>query len=138
MPIDLKLENKVAIITGGSLGLGAETARQMAAEGAKLVLVSRPEDSLDPISNELADCDMLAIYDNLTDPEAPVRIAAETERKYGRIDILANCAGAAQGGIFWEIPDKVWEQAFSLKFFGTMRMIRAVIPRMRKQKYGRT
>lgn len=137
MPIDLKLENKVAIITGGSLGLGAETARQMAAEGAKLVLVSRPEDSLDPISNELADCDMLAIYDNLTDPEAPVRIAAETERKYGRIDILANCAGAAQGGIFWEIPDKVWEQAFSLKFFGTMRMIRAVIPRMRKQKYGR-
>lgn len=140
MPIDLKLSNKVAIVTGGSLGLGAETARQMAAEGTKLVLVSRKEDPLEPICDELTKAhraDILPIVADLTDPAAPDAIAKQALERFGRIDVLANCAGAAQGGIFWEIPDAVWEQAFALKFFGTVRMMRAVIPAMRQQKYGR-
>ena len=140
MPIDLKLKDKVAIVTGGSLGLGAESARQMAAEGSKLVLVSRKQDPLEPICDELIkthSADILPIVADLTDPAAPNAIAKQATERFGRIDILANCAGAAQGGIFWEISDKVWDDAFQLKFFATVRMMRAVIPAMREQKYGR-
>lgn len=137
MPIDLNLKGKVAIITGGSLGLGAESARQMATEGARLVLVSRTEDPLEPICSELEGTDLLPIYADLTDPRAPDEIVKQTLKTFNRIDILANCAGAAQGGIFWKIPDEIWEQAFALKFFGTIRMMRSVLPKMQEQGYGR-
>ncbi len=140
MGIDLNLRGKVAIITGGSRGLGAASATLMAAEGAKLSLVALADPELDRFAAELREtqnADVLVIPTDLTDPKAADDAAAQSLAAYGRIDVLINSAGAAQGGIFWDIPDKVWDDAYTLKFMGTVRMMRAVLPAMRKQKYGR-
>ena len=74
---------------------------------------------------------------DLTEPAAAQRIASAAQAAFGRIDVLVNCAGASQGGVFWDIPDQVWEDSLRLKFMGTLRMIRAVLPSMRAQRYGR-
>ncbi len=140
MGIDLKLTGKVAIVTGGSRGLGAASARLMAAEDVKLSLVALADPAIDTFAAELREtqgAEVLVIPTDLTDPKAADDAAARSLDAYGRIDILINSAGAAQGGIFWEIPDAVWDEAYVLKFMGTVRMMRAVIPTMREQKYGR-
>lgn len=139
MPIDLKLKDKVAIITGGSKGLGAESARLMAADGCKLAIASL-KDGLDEFAAELKqryNADVLTLPTDLSKAESTQQIAEATLKRFGRIDILINSAGAAQGGVFWDIPEKTWEDAFALKFFGTVYMMRAVMPTMIKQKYGR-
>ena len=140
MPIDLKLTGKVAIVTGGSKGLGAETARLLAADGAKVVLVSRSREGLDKFAAELATAhkaEVMTIPADLSLQGAAEPVVEAVLKRFGRIDILVNSAGAAQGGVFWDIPEKVWEDGFALKFFGTVRMMRAVLPAMIKQKYGR-
>ncbi len=140
MALDLKLDGKVAIITGGCMGLGGEAAKQLAEQGAKLALVSIPDDALEAKAKDLREtfgAEVLAIGADLTDPDTPNRIAANVIKEFGRIDILINSAGASQGGIFWDIPDEVWDESFALKFMGTIRMMRAVLPSMRKNGYGR-
>ena len=137
MPLDLGLSNQVAVVTGASRGLGAETARQLAAEGVRLGLVARNEKQLQDLAAELAGTEVLCIPADLSEASSAERIASAVLESFGGIDILINSAGAAQGGIFWEIPDEVWESAYALKLMGTIRMIRAVIPAMRKQCSGR-
>lgn len=134
--MDLNLDGKVAVIAGGSKGIGAASARALAAEGAKIFLLSRDPSSLEQIAAEI-EGDVAHAAADLTkdgDAERAVEKAIET---FGRIDILVNSVGASQGGIFWDIPDQVWDESFNLKLMGTIRMIRAVIPTMRAQKYGR-
>ena len=138
--MDLNLEGKVGLITGGSQGLGAATARLFAAEGARLVLAARSKDRLEATADELrADfgAEAVTVPQDLTLPDGADNVAAAALDAYGRIDILVNSAGAAQGGVFWEITDEVWDQSMALKFFATVRMIRAVLPTMRARKYGR-
>ena len=138
--MDLKLQNKVAVIAGGSKGLGAAAARILAAEGARLFLAARTGTALDMLRDELRECfhaETTTLQVDLTSPQGADRIADAAVAAYGRIDILIYSAGSSQGGLFWEIPDAVWEQSFALKFMGAVRMMRAVIPAMRRQKQGR-
>ena len=84
------------------------------------------------------DAEVTTVPMDLTTPEAAETIVTKPAVKaFGRIDILINCAGASQGGLFWEIPDRVWQESFELKLMSTIRMMRAVIPTMIAQKYGR-
>ncbi len=138
--MDLKLKDKVALITGASRGLGAASARLLAQEGARLVLTARDSETLAASASAIraaSNGQVATIAEDLVAPEAAERIAAFALDTYGRIDILVNSAGAAQGGAFWDIPDAVWKQSFELKFFATVRMIRAVLTIMRDQKSGR-
>ncbi len=138
--MDLGLTDKAAIVTGGNKGLGAASARQLAAEGARLLLTARDQSDLAAEAERLrgAGADAVeTIAADLTRPEDAARVAAAAQVSFGRIDILVNCAGASQGGVFWDIPDEVWEDSLALKFMGTVRMIRAALPAMRAQKYGR-
>ncbi len=140
MSIDLKLENRVAIVTGGSKGLGAESARLLAANGARIALVSRNKERLDALAAELTKthrAEVLTVPADLSQVGAAEPVMEAVLKRFSRLDILINSAGAAQGGVFWDIPDKVWEDAYALKFFGTMRMMRAALPAMIRQKYGR-
>ena len=138
--MDLKLTGKVAVVAGGSKGMGAATARLLAEEGAKLFLAARGQDALAATSQSInADtgAEVRTISVDLSTPGPAEDVAKAALDAYGRIDILINCAGAAQGGAFGELSDQLWADAFNLKFFGAMRMVRAVLPAMRKQKYGR-
>jgi len=138
--MDLKLEGKVALITGASRGLGAATANLLAAEGARLAISARDADTLEATAADIraaSGAEVATVAQDLTEPGGADKVAAVALDAYGRIDILINSAGAARGGVFWEITDEVWEQSLALKFFATMRMIRAVLPAMRTRKYGR-
>lgn len=138
--MDLNLKDKVVLITGASRGLGATSARLLAAEGARLALTARTAAELEGVSARIrgeTDAEVLPLPMDLTAAEAAETLRAQTLAAFGRIDVLINCAGASQGGLFWEIPDRVWQESFELKVMGTIRMMRAVIPTMIAQAYGR-
>jgi 3-oxoacyl-[acyl-carrier protein] reductase len=138
--MDLGLEGKIALITGGNKGIGAASADRLAAEGAKLFLTARNKADLEKTARDIEDrhdVEVAFLDADLTIDGASERTVASALDRFNRIDILVNSAGASQGGVFWEIPDKVWQDSFDLKVMATVRMIRTVIPHMQKQKYGR-
>lgn len=138
--MDLGLEDKAVIVTGGNKGLGAASARRLAAEGARLFLIARDEAQTAAVARAIEDehCTICAFLSaDLTEAGAAEAVVAQAIEALGRVDVLINSAGASQGGIFWEVPDEVWEDSFALKFMGTVRMMRAVIPHMRERGSGR-
>jgi 3-oxoacyl-[acyl-carrier protein] reductase len=138
--MDLGLKNKVVLITGASRGMGATSARLLAAEGVKLVLAARSVDDLNKLAADLHaqhGTEALVVPVDLTQEASADDVAAQAVKQFGRIDVLVNSAGASQGGLFWEIPDRTWQESFDLKVMATVRMMRAVIPTMISQKYGR-
>jgi short-subunit dehydrogenase len=121
----------VALVTGASSGIGAATARRLAGEpGARLVLVARREDRLRELADELGGADVLA--EDLTGEEAPARIAAEVERRHGRLDLLVNNAGTAWRGRF---ADTGWEHVrrhMEINFDAVVRLTEALLPLLRR------
>ena len=106
--VDLELNGNVALVTGASRGLGAASARALAAEGTDLFLTGREEALLADLAEELrsAGSDVLFQAADLTEPDAAQRVVAEALGHFSRIDILVNSAGSSQGGVFWEIPTR--------------------------------
>jgi len=138
--MDFKLKGKTAIISGGNKGLGAASADALAAEGTNLFLTARNVDQLEDIACRMRDShgvEVETLAGDLTAHETADLVAKSALQRFGRIDILVNSAGSSQGGVFWEMPDSAWEDSLALKFMGTIRMMRAVIPAMREQHNGR-
>jgi NAD(P)-dependent dehydrogenase (short-subunit alcohol dehydrogenase family) len=137
--MDIGLADKVAIVTGASSGIGRATALAFAAEGARVALVARGSDRLQETAEAIRATgrEALAITADLTVLEDVKRVPVETLTRFGRIDILFNCAGSAMGGLFWDIPDQVWVDALQLKFLGYVRLAREVAPHMMKVGGGR-
>ncbi len=120
--------------------MGATSARLLAAEGVKVVLAARNQADLDALAADLHvrhATESVVVPTDLTQDGAAENVVAQAVDTFGRVDILINSAGASQGGLFWDIADKVWQESFDLKVMGTVRMMRAVIPTMLAQKYGR-
>lgn len=133
------MQGQVALVTGASRGLGAASARILAAEGVDLFLTGRDPELLAEMATELRGLGREVMWRSadLTEPGIADKVAAAAEAHFPQIHILVNSAGSSQGGLFWEIPDQVWEDSLALKFMGTLRMIRAVLPGMRTHGYGR-
>ncbi len=138
--MDLGLAGKVAVVTGGSRGIGFAAAKALAGEGAQAVLVARDPDRLERACAELAAAGSgtaWAVPADLSQPggerEAVERILA----RHGRIDVLVNSAGSALGGDFCALSEEDWQHSLALKFHGSVRMMRAVVPAMRAQGGGR-
>jgi NAD(P)-dependent dehydrogenase (short-subunit alcohol dehydrogenase family) len=128
--MDLGLENKVAIITGASRGIGLAIAERLAAEGMRLVLAARSADLLQALAERLpSDC--LAYPLDLREPQSPAGLVAAAITRFERLDVLVNNAGATQRGNFLTLPDETWADGFALKFFGAMRTCRAAWPHLR-------
>ena len=140
--MELNLSGKTAIVTGGSAGIGLACAKTLFTEGARIVIAAhegvdsaaevirqldggKRNDQVTPLKVDLSQADQA---------EAVVKTALE---KTGRIDILVNCAGAARAGAFLELTDEDFIDAWTLKLLGYIRMTKAVIPQMTKQKDGR-
>jgi NAD(P)-dependent dehydrogenase (short-subunit alcohol dehydrogenase family) len=136
--MDLGLRDKVALIAGGSRGIGAAAARALAKEGVKVVIAARDREGLLAITEELETCsvEVLGVQADFTQPDAGDKAVKATLDRFGRLDIVVASVGAAQGGLFWEIGDDVWEAAFALKFMGTVRLLRAAAPVMKAQGSG--
>ena len=122
--MDLKLSGGVAIVTGASRGIGRAIAEMLAAEGMKITAAARSKDQLDDLAKSLkTDCLVLPV--DLRKADAAATVVDATMKRFGRIDLLVNNAGATKRGDFFELTDADWEDGFALKFFGAMRLSRA-------------
>ena len=137
--MDLKLGDKVAIVTGGTQGIGKATAMLLAKEGARVVIAARGRELLDTVSEEIraAGGRVAAIQADVSKPEDCERLIAGALEAFGRIDILVNNAGTSATGEFESVTDATWQADFDLKLFGAIRLARLAIPQMRRQGGGR-
>jgi NAD(P)-dependent dehydrogenase (short-subunit alcohol dehydrogenase family) len=138
--MDLGLTQKVAIITGGSEGIGKAAAHRMAEEGARVVIVARRPEVLEAAAQDIrksATGEVLPLQGDVTEDATIHRVVETTLHNFGRIDILVNNAGVSMAKPFEQVSDDDWESDFSLKVWGAVRFIRAVIPEMRKVGGGR-
>jgi len=134
----MMLENKVALITGGSLGLGKATAFLFAEEGAKVVITGRTEKTLKEAVAE-GKKKGLAIEYLVSDvsSEDDCREAVDYAiKKYGKIDILFNNAGILPTGITHETDSETWDKIFAINVKGTYMMSKYTLPHMIKEGYG--
>jgi NAD(P)-dependent dehydrogenase (short-subunit alcohol dehydrogenase family) len=138
--MELGLMNKVAIITGGSDGIGKAAAYSMAREGARVVIVARRPDVLKAAADDIQTATqgvVLPIQGDVAEAATADRIVKTTLDRFGRIDILVNNAGTSMAKPFEAVSDGDWEADFNLKVWAAVRLIRAVIPEMRKVSGGR-
>ncbi|HEY2532420.1 MAG TPA: SDR family oxidoreductase [Xanthobacteraceae bacterium] len=125
-----ELANKVAVITGGSRGIGREIALEFARAGAQTVIVSSSADNLAAAAKTIAAVGSapLAIAADLRTLDGCQQIFDRVRDRFDRCDILVCSAGATRAGNFVELPDQAWIDGYALKFFGCVRMCRLFWP----------
>ena len=138
--MDLGLRERVAIVAGGSKGMGRVTALALAREGASVTICARTESDLRKTEIDIARTStqhhVLAIPADLSHIEDIRRVIRSTFNRFGRIDILVNNIGQPPMRRPSEINDMEWAEALELNFFSVVRMIREVIPYMLQQQWG--
>lgn len=137
--MDLGLAGKVAIVTGGSEGIGKAAALAMAREGARVALVARTQDKLKAAAAEIrsAGGDVIAISCDVMDEAKGKAAVAQVIAKWGGVDILVNNAGTSAAGKFEDVKDETWETDLGIKVYGAIYCSRAVIPYMKSAGGGR-
>ena len=137
--MELGIAGRVAIVTGGSRGIGRAVAERLCREGASVALCARNSESLAEAERALEALGgpVLALEADLTEPAAAARVVEATVAAWGRIDILVNNAGAARGIPFDELTQDLWLENLQLKLFGYLRMARLVLPHLRRNGWGR-
>lgn len=138
--MDLGLKGRVAIVAASSRGLGKACALELAREGATVVICARDAERLMATADEIraaTGAEVFPLAIDLTDPAQIAHLANETLRRYGRIDVLVTNNGGPPPGYFDELDDETWLYAHQLTLLSAARLIRAVLPAMRVQQWGR-
>ncbi len=130
----MQIQNKVAIITGASGGIGLATARLLSMQGAKVVLAARSAGKLRELEKELSGS--FAVPADMRKPEDIRDLIDKTVEKYGGIDILVNNAGQGLYGPLESIDIDQYKKIVELNVYGVVRAMQAVIPFMRKRGGG--
>ena len=132
-----ELSGKIAIVTGGSRGIGRAIAHELAREGASVMIASRDakacEEAVGAIKNGRGVAASIAL--DLREADAPAKLAAATVKEFGGIDIVVNNAGATQRGEFLSLTDEQFIDGFALKYYATVRLTRAAWPQL-KARHG--
>ena len=129
--MELGLTGKVALVTGGSEGIGKATARVLVREGAKVAICARREDVLQRAVSELGN-DVLGVRCDVTVPGDVTSLIAQVIARFGRLDVLVNNAGTAAAGRFEDLGDDAWAADLDLKLYGAVRTIRAALPHLKR------
>jgi NAD(P)-dependent dehydrogenase (short-subunit alcohol dehydrogenase family) len=137
--MNFNLQNKVAIVTGATQGIGLATAQMLAAEGASVVIAARGRERLEAvvIAIRAAGGQALGVQADIGQETDCARVVQEALAAFGRVDILVNNAGTSNRGAFESVTDASWQADFDLKLFGAIRLTRLVVPQMRKVGGGR-
>jgi NAD(P)-dependent dehydrogenase (short-subunit alcohol dehydrogenase family) len=138
--MDLQLENKTALVTGGSAGIGKGIARLLALEGVDVAICARRPDALAATADEIAKETgrrIVAIPADLTSDDDAKTFVARAHEALGRVDIMVNNAGSSPGGVIEHLSEADWAQSLQLKFMGYVRCLRYVLPIMVAQGGGR-
>jgi 3-oxoacyl-[acyl-carrier protein] reductase len=134
----LGLEGKVAIVTGGSRGIGYASAAEFLDEGVKVAIVSQdPARNAEAAKTLAAKGTVIGVPADLQDRKAMDRVVEQTLKSFGRIDILVNCGAAIIDDDFFKLSEDGFAALFENKLNGTAGLIRRVVPDMRKRKWGR-
>jgi NAD(P)-dependent dehydrogenase (short-subunit alcohol dehydrogenase family) len=137
--LDLELQGKVALITGGSDGLGRAAAARLAAEGARVAICARRREPLEEAAAALRAAsggEVLAVVADVTSGPDCQRLVEEAAGAFGAVDILLNNAGTSAAQGLEEVDDAAWYADIDLKLMAAVRLCRAVIPRMRARGGG--
>ncbi|MFZ7943471.1 MULTISPECIES: 3-oxoacyl-ACP reductase FabG [Bacillaceae] len=133
----MKLEGKVAIITGGANGIGKITAKKFLQEGAAVVISDVNPDAGLTAAKELEEYGSIAfIQCNVTDSKQIHSMVNETIDRYGKIDILVNNAGITIDGLLTKMDEESWEKVISVNLSGVFKCTKEVVPKMIEQGSG--
>lgn len=134
------MKNKVAMITGASVGIGRAVALQMAEKGAKLVLLDMNQETLAKLEEELKayNTEVMAFVCDVSDEQAVNEAVQSATEKFGGIDILVNNAAIWRvRNSFWENSIETWRKLFDVNVMGVVYCTNAVLPKMMEKGYGR-
>jgi NAD(P)-dependent dehydrogenase (short-subunit alcohol dehydrogenase family) len=135
----IDLDGRVAVVTGGSRGLGLRVAEEMIRHGARVVIAARDPDELDAAERLLAatDGEVLPIRADVTVPEDAAVIVDAAVRRFGRLDVLVNNAGVITVGPLASMDLEDFEKQMQVHFWGPLRLIRAALPHLERSDAGR-
>ena len=137
--LDLGLKGKIAIITGGSDGLGRAAAERLAAEGARVAICARRKEHLEQAAEGIRKAtggQVLARVADMSRARDCEDFVAAVMAQWGGVDILLNNAGTSAAAAFEKVDDDAWQTDLDLKLMGAVRMCRLVIPHMRQRGGG--
>lgn len=137
--MDLQLKDKIAIVGGGSDGIGHGIAMALAAEGAKLTIFARREPALTKAAAKIREktgADVLAISADCRRAEDCARVIENTVTHFGAIDVLINNDGAPPLGQLTEFDDPAWQRAVEQNLMYVVRMARGVVPHIQRRGGG--
>lgn len=134
-----RLNQQVAIITGGSRGIGRAIAEAYAAEGASLCLMATDVARLNEVKDALGlpAERIMTVALNVTDREAVFAAVAQTEKHFGRVDVLVNNAGVYRAKSFLDYAPQDFQDMLDVNLFGVMNFMQAVLPGMQTRRHGR-
>ncbi|MBU8544271.1 MULTISPECIES: SDR family NAD(P)-dependent oxidoreductase [Roseomonadaceae] len=139
--MQIRLDGRTALITGGSKGLGLAIAESYVESGAAVALVARGEEALASakarILGKFQGARVAAISADVGTAEGCAQAARQAAAELGPVDILVNNAGTSQRGPFMEVDDALWQADLDLKLFAAIRLTRAVWPGMQERRWGR-
>jgi NAD(P)-dependent dehydrogenase (short-subunit alcohol dehydrogenase family) len=132
--MDLGLRDRVCLVTGSTAGIGLETAKLLAAEGAKVVVTGRTAERVEHARTDSGAA--LGIPADLAQPDAAEKLVAQASAQLGVVDCLVNNVGEAYQVAFDELSDEQWDEMWRLNVMSYVRCIRATLPAMRAQRRG--
>jgi NAD(P)-dependent dehydrogenase (short-subunit alcohol dehydrogenase family) len=135
----MKLEGKVALVTGGGRGIGAAVARAYATEGASVAICSRTENELNETANTIRELGAVCFAStcDLSDEASVTQFVSAVQSEFGRIDVLVNNAGVMTRPVpFDQVDVKKWDYTITVNLRGTFLVTRAVLPAMKHQNEG--
>ena len=139
--MDVRLDGKVALITGGSKGLGKAMAIRFAEAGASVAITARGAEALEVARQEIQAAGggnkIVAVSRDVSKAEECEAVHATVIEQLGPVDILVNNAGTSQRGPFLEVSDALWQNDIDLKLFAAIRLARLALPSMQERKWGR-
>jgi NAD(P)-dependent dehydrogenase (short-subunit alcohol dehydrogenase family) len=137
--MDLQLRDKVAVITGGSVGIGLAVARGLAAEGAHLALCARDADRLTAVADQIKTdfgVRVLTVPADIASPASPGLLTSAVTAEFGGADILINNAGTGSEETILDAPDDRWQAYWELHVMAAVRLARAFAPAMKSRGGG--
>lgn len=138
--MDLGLKDKVALVTASSKGLGRACALALAREGSKVAICARDGKALKVAADEIVmttGSEVLAVPADMANSRDIQQVVKETVKHFGKLHILVTNAGGPPAGNFAHFEDKQWQEALNLTLMSAVRLIRAALPYMQQEGWGR-
>lgn len=138
--MDLGISGRVAVVTGGSAGIGFAVAEELSANGVSVLIAARNASRLESAEAELrkrSGGKVASLALDVASPEAASRIVERALESFGALDILVNNAGRAHAGGLMKASDAEWEEMTAVKLTAMRRLCKAAIPHMRRKRWGR-